>query len=203
MPEKKKYTKRQLQALETKNKIYNAAVHVINEKGYNNVSIEDITNDADVAKGSFYTYFESKEALLFYTFQRSDQVYQEAYDQIQDKAFLPTVTHFVKISYTEYEKRGKGIIKAIVANYFSFPDYDFYGKDRILVQCLTKIVDNGKARGDLPQGISTDKAVQLLLTAMVGAEVMWGIETAQDEKLSDVVVEAVRVAAVGLMQIPV
>ena len=44
-------TKRQLQAIETKKKIYDAAVQVINEKGFGNVSIEDITTRANVAKG--------------------------------------------------------------------------------------------------------------------------------------------------------
>ena len=45
-------TKRQLQAIETKKKIYDAAVQVINEKGFGNVSIEDITTRANVAKGN-------------------------------------------------------------------------------------------------------------------------------------------------------
>ena len=50
-----KPTKRQLQAMETKNKIYKAAIEEINKKGFNNVNIEDITTAANVAKGSFYT----------------------------------------------------------------------------------------------------------------------------------------------------
>ena len=44
-------------ALKTREKIYESALKVINEKGYNNVNIEDITTEANVAKGSFYTYF--------------------------------------------------------------------------------------------------------------------------------------------------
>ena len=78
-------TKRQLQAIETKKKIYDAAVQVINEKGFGNVSIEDITTRANVAKGSFYTYFTSKEDLLFDTFRQSDAVYAQAFAQVQDE----------------------------------------------------------------------------------------------------------------------
>ena len=57
-------TKRQLQALKTKDRLFVAAVKMINEKGYENVSVEDITSAANVAKGTFYTHFESKEAVV-------------------------------------------------------------------------------------------------------------------------------------------
>lgn len=39
---------------------------LILEKGYKNISVEDITNDAGIAKGSFYTYFKSKNLVINY-----------------------------------------------------------------------------------------------------------------------------------------
>lgn len=39
---------------------------LILEKGYENISVEDITNDAGIAKGSFYTYFKSKNLVIDY-----------------------------------------------------------------------------------------------------------------------------------------
>lgn len=193
-----KLTNRQLQALETKNKIYNAAVTVINEKGFHNTSIEDITSYADVAKGSFYTHFESKEAIVFYTFQQSDEMYDKAFAQIKDEDFLDMMIHFVKISYTEYEKRGKGIIKAIVSSYFTFTDYNFYSKDRDLMKCLNKIIEKGKEQEVLDIHISTDRYVNLLLSTLVGVEVMWCLDD-QGNSLADMIADAVRITTVGMM----
>lgn len=193
-----KLTNRQLQALETKNKIYNAAVTVINEKGFHNTSIEDITSYADVAKGSFYTHFESKEAIVFYTFQQSDEMYDKAFAQIKDEDFLDMMIHFVKISYTEYEKRGKGIIKAIVSSYFTFTDYNFYSKDRDLMKCLNKIIEKGKEQEVLDIHIPTDKYVNLLLSTLVGVEVMWCLDD-QGNSLADMIADAVRITTVGMM----
>ena len=34
--------------------------NLILEKGYSNISVEDITKNLGIAKGSFYTYFKSK-----------------------------------------------------------------------------------------------------------------------------------------------
>ena len=193
-------TKRQLQALETKNKIYNAAIAIINEKGFNNISIEDITTYANVAKGSFYTYFESKEALVFYTFKQSDEVYEKAFQKVKDKDFLSRIVHFIKISYKEYEKRGKGIIKAMVSNYFTFPDYNFYSKDRDLLKCLNKLIEQGKEQAVLDEDIPTYKYVNLILSTLVGVEVMWCIDD-QGSSLSDMIAEAVHVTAMGMLKV--
>lgn len=63
---KKELTKRQIQAAETRNKIYEAAKELFSKHGYDAVSIDDIVKAAGVARGSFYVYFLSKEDLSIY-----------------------------------------------------------------------------------------------------------------------------------------
>lgn len=46
--------------------IVSSVKKVILEKGYKNISVEDITNEAGIAKGSFYTYFKSKNLVIDY-----------------------------------------------------------------------------------------------------------------------------------------
>lgn len=46
--------------------IVSSAKKVILEKGYKNIFVEDITNEARIAKGSFYTYFKSKNLVIDY-----------------------------------------------------------------------------------------------------------------------------------------
>lgn len=195
-----KMTKRQLQAMETKDRIYNAALKEINEKGFGNVSVEDITTAANVAKGTFYTHFESKEALVFYTFQCSDEIYKQAYEKVKGQDFLYMVTHFVRTSYIEYEKRGKGIIKAMISNYFTMPGRSFYGTDRALLQCLSEIVESGKAERVLDTAFPTERYVDILLSTMIGVEVMWCFDTSQKLSLAELIEEAVLVVAKGMMQ---
>lgn len=191
-------TQRQRRAIETKNRIYAAAVAEITKKGINNVSIEDITSAANVAKGTFYTHFESKEALVYYTFEQSDAYYQHAYEQVKDMEFLFQITCFVHISYLEYEKRGKGIIKALVSNYFSVPERNYYRKDRNLLRCLSKIVEHGKEEGVLRRDRPTDHYVDILLSTLVGVEIMWCFDE-QGRKLADMMEEAIGITAKGMM----
>ena len=56
--------KRQEAALETQQKLVDAARALILERGFNNFNVSDITEKAGVAKGSFYTYFEHKEDII-------------------------------------------------------------------------------------------------------------------------------------------
>lgn len=192
-------TKRQLQALETKDKIYNAAVKVINEKGFSSTSIEDITTEANVAKGSFYTHFTSKEDLVFYTYAHSDKIYYQVFTSLKSQDFMSSITQFVSMCYREFEKRGKEIIKAMISNYFVDSSRNVYNRDRILVKCLYKIVENGKEDGSLHQGIPTEWYANLLLSTIVGAEAMWCFDE-EGRSLANTVEDAVRITARGLMQ---
>lgn len=47
----------------TREKLLNAALNLMSERGYAGVKINEITEEADVGFGSFYNHFESKEAL--------------------------------------------------------------------------------------------------------------------------------------------
>ena len=49
---------------ETKDKLLEAAAKVFGEKGYEKAKVSDIVAMADVAQGTFYLYFKSKEECL-------------------------------------------------------------------------------------------------------------------------------------------
>lgn len=56
---------RKLAAQETKKKLLLAGRQIISEKGLANTSVEEITAAAGVCKGTFYTYFQRKEDILY------------------------------------------------------------------------------------------------------------------------------------------
>ena len=58
-------TKRQENALKTRQKILDAAFELLNKNEFDDLNIDDITNHCNVAKGTFYTYFKHKEDVVF------------------------------------------------------------------------------------------------------------------------------------------
>lgn len=57
-------TKRQLQALKTRQKIIDTTEKLLKAKGFNALGVEDITKASGVAKGTFYVYFKHKEDIV-------------------------------------------------------------------------------------------------------------------------------------------
>ena len=56
--------KRQEAALETRQKLINAVKKLSETKEYHEMSIDEITQTAGVAKGTFYTYFKRREDII-------------------------------------------------------------------------------------------------------------------------------------------
>ena len=59
-----KISRRERKKIQSKHAILQAAVHVFRTKGFQDTSIADIMNAADLGIGTFYNYFESKEEVL-------------------------------------------------------------------------------------------------------------------------------------------
>ncbi|MGD0483880.1 MAG: TetR/AcrR family transcriptional regulator [Gemmatimonadales bacterium] len=56
---------------ETKRRIYVAALELFHEKGFERTTVDEITERADVAKGTFFNYFPHKESVLSYLSEES------------------------------------------------------------------------------------------------------------------------------------
>jgi TetR/AcrR family transcriptional regulator, cholesterol catabolism regulator len=57
-------SRRERKKLETREALLDAALTLFREKGYDETTVEEITERADVAKGTFFNYFPTKEDLL-------------------------------------------------------------------------------------------------------------------------------------------
>jgi len=57
-------SRRERKKLETRQALSEAAMVLFREKGYRATTVEEITERANVAKGTFFNYFSSKEVLL-------------------------------------------------------------------------------------------------------------------------------------------
>jgi len=168
---------RREKALKTKDKLYQCTLNLINERGYENVLIEDITKSAGLAKGTYYSHFKSKERLLFYTYKKSDDFYLKAYDQVKDQTdFFDQLNSFILLAYADVEQLGKEVLKALCVNLFSAESKkNFLDPKRGLYQTLSRIIEQGKETGRLDQGRETAFYVQKIIVALLGIESYWSL----------------------------
>jgi len=82
----------------TKGKIIKAAWELFYDVGYENTTVEEIIEKSGTSKGSFYHYFEGKDALL----GSLSYIFDEEYARLQD-SFPENMSSFDKLMYLNKE----------------------------------------------------------------------------------------------------
>lgn len=95
----------------TKDKLLDAAYDLMLSKGYVATTVDDVCVKADVTKGSFFHYFESKEALAKELLERACQKakqMKEPFEQEKDplKRVFGHVDFFIKMSKDKAVSKG-------------------------------------------------------------------------------------------------
>lgn len=166
-----KLTKRQMQANETKERIYRTALELLERDGYENIRIEDICNQAQVSIGSFYTYFKSKNEILELIFKQADDYFvKEVGDKLLDLDSVSALRTFFEVYATYNQNTGILTMKQLYN-----PDNHFFTKKRGMQEVLERIVRKGQAEKSLTQDFESEELVALLFTVARGVVYDWCI----------------------------
>lgn len=77
MAEKNTQSKQQLKSNETKSRILKATKSILQNQGYEHLSIKNICDEAGVSNGSFYHHFKAKDDLLSYYIEAQPSINPE------------------------------------------------------------------------------------------------------------------------------
>lgn len=76
-------TRHQRRRLQTRNLLIQAALALVLEKGFEAISIQEITDRADLGRGTFYIHFKDKEDVVWMAFQDMfHQLEQQAHQEL-------------------------------------------------------------------------------------------------------------------------
>lgn len=165
-----KLTNRQIQAMQTKNKIYNAAVELLENTGYQNIRIEDICKQAGVAVGSFYTHFKSKNDILVEIFKRADDYFRdEVAKSLENKSVLDKITDF----FDYYAKYNESLGIDMVIQLYNFQNKMFITEGRYMQQLLNEIVSEAQKKGGLCLDMSCREISKQLFIVARGVVYDW------------------------------
>jgi len=161
----------------TLRKILDAARAEFGERGFSDSSIVAITQRAGVALGTFYTYFDSKEA-VFQALVRdmSEQVrdhvapaFREAADAMDgERRAIESFLHFARTHRDVY----RIIDEAEFVDPAAYREHYETTASRIAAR-LSAARDKGELAGDL-----SDRDLEILAWAMMGANVFLGLKFA-------------------------
>ena len=99
----KEEPKRQQQkSKETKERIFRAAKRILKKKGYEELSIKNICEEAGVSNGSFYHHFKTKDDLLSYYIEEQPSIRPELLELPKDAAEAKAAIVQVYLNYVRY-----------------------------------------------------------------------------------------------------
>lgn len=168
--EEKKLTKRQLQALHTKNKIYETAVVLMKTKDFQDITIEEICRKAEISVGAFYHYFLSKNDFLIEMYSRADHYFLNEVGQHLTSLKSPDKIVEYFCIYAKYnEMIGISTMKQL----YHANNYLFITKGRGMQAVLEAIIQSGQHEGELAAEMSPEDITEYLFIAGRGVIYDW------------------------------
>jgi AcrR family transcriptional regulator len=168
--------RRQRRAAETRLRLFRCALQLIAERGFPSVTVEDITEAADVGKGTFFNYFETKDHVLgVMTEIQLGKVSEAVTLTGQGKLTIHSVLHRLMLRLAEEPGRSPELARALISSFLASQSVR-----KIIVTNMTQghrmiaeIVAVGQKRGEINPRLQREKVATQLLQALMGTILLW------------------------------
>lgn len=170
---------RQHKAFQTKKKILNTALELFNQKGFSNVTVDEIVDKTGTSKGAFYNHFKSKHDIFLEKFKEIDSYYV---NEVMPK-LDPTETvkerlkkfFYLQMAYIE-EDMGWDVIRTIYEQELN-PEREsfFLIPDRPLYQILYSLCKEAEEKEEFTAQLTPAEMVIILARVIRGILYDWSL----------------------------
>ncbi|HOP64260.1 MAG TPA: TetR/AcrR family transcriptional regulator [Spirochaetota bacterium] len=167
-------SKRKQQAIATREKIFNAAFRLITEKGFDNVTVDEICTESGVAKGSFYHYFKSKDDIVIETYMIIDKKYSdEVYDLPSDMNSFDKILATVGFQAKYAHNKGIEFVRQIYKSQLESGTDFFISEERPYFKILREIIEEGMEKGEIKPELSAVELTRWIISFSRGVTYDW------------------------------
>ena len=170
--------RRQRRASQIRERLFRAALDLFAEHGFADTTVEDITNAADLGKGTFFNYFPSKDHILLAFAEMQLGKLQSIIENLRDtRDPFPQFFRTLAVRMTEEPGRNPSIVRTLLlANLSSTPVREGMrinqARGHKLVSEFVQIgQDRGELRNDLPAG----DIAQVFRQMVFGTLLVWSL----------------------------
>lgn len=137
----------------TQKRIFNAAIELINKKGYEETTIIDICELSGVSNGSFYHHFKSKNDILIRYVQRESEELEEYYRSLKADSNKEALKKVFKWQIDHYLLKGHNFIAnlnaILILNKYEHNEPFTYSMEEVFSKCIEKGQQSGEFRKDI------------------------------------------------------
>ena len=147
----------------TKGRIISAAWKLFYEQGYEGTTVEDIVVESGTSKGSFYHYFDGKDALMGTLAYVFDEKYEELIPALDpNMGALETLAYINHEMYVMIEASVSIdlLTRLLSTQLLARGEKHLLDRSRVYFRLLRRIVRQGAERGELRREVSVDELVR-------------------------------------------
>lgn len=148
--------------------ILRAAAQLIRERGYNNVSMDDIAVEVGVSKPTLYQHFKSKDDMIASTMVQSMQSMRALIDELAVESPLAKLTEMLRHMLESYDNPDRFLSvlaeTEIIHMLNHHPDV-VASRDKIGEEVYA-LIEAGKARGEIAADIPTPVILGTMFSTM-------------------------------------
>lgn len=106
-------TKQTPKGKRTKQRIIDASIQLIQDKGINKVTLNHICKASEIAQGTFYHYFKSMDDILLEIIRMEGEELLSHNENLKGENSLNRISSLLNILYSYYDKKGKEIVSQL------------------------------------------------------------------------------------------
>ena len=169
-------TKRQENALKTRQKLMDTAEHLLKTNGFNALCVEDITKSAGVAKGTFYVYFKHKEDVISEICRGYFKHIEDQINEMKSADLIEKLSLYFDSFMEAVELYGINICRewirgAIDPN--TAPDNNDISKWQYDVEMLKNILNNAIKNKELKEDAPIELLTHMIISELYGMMTCW------------------------------
>jgi AcrR family transcriptional regulator len=191
--------RRQRHAAEIRERLFRAALDLFAQHGFADTTVEDITNSADVGKGTFFNYFPSKDHILLAFAEMQLAKLQSIIETLRATGEpVPQFLRTLGMRMTEEPGRNPSMVRALLlANLSSTPVREAMRVNQARGHALlTEFVKIGQERGELRNDLAAGEIAHVFRQTVFGTLLIWSLYG--DDSLANRVQTALEVLWQGL-----
>jgi AcrR family transcriptional regulator len=170
--------RRERHRTETRDRLFRAALELFAERGFLETTVEDITESADVGKGTFFNYFPTKEHILAeFGGQRTAAVERALEKAKATKGSVLDVIGELASNAAGQSNLNAGLLRAIFAAHASCAPVraELHKRTQISRRLLAEMFRIGQERGEIRRDISANDLARTMQTAFMGLTMGWAL----------------------------
>ena len=148
----------------TKGKIISAAWELFYEQGYDDTTVEEIIERSGTSKGSFYHYFDGKDALLSSLSFLFDEEYARLQQELDpDMDAWDKLLHLNRALFAMIDSRisMELLARLLSSQLITKGNKHLLDHDRLYFKYLRQIVREGQAREQITDALTANEIVKL------------------------------------------